>query len=128
EHGGLAGCTEPIAINQRMAGGGNHFDILDAGAREAGGYKLRGFADINRVVGKRADAGDAKELLQFFEEAILMGFNVGLSGSCLRHPPLCTEWGRSPTCHGCFPVTGSWISCHPRARSPRPLRRRLPLR
>ena len=46
----------------------------------------RGAVDVGDVLGQSADAGDAKELLQLFEETVLMLFNENIRG--WRHLPL----------------------------------------
>jgi hypothetical protein len=63
QDGRFAGGMEPIAINQWIAGGGNNFDVLEAGAAQALGDEFGGGRDGGLVLGKRANAGDAKEVL-----------------------------------------------------------------
>jgi len=75
QHGGLAGRVHPICIDQRMLGGGDDLDILHAHVAQAVGHELRGALDIAAVLGQRADAGNAQELLQLFEEPAVILFD-----------------------------------------------------
>ena len=53
---------------------------------KTGRDEMRGFRDILGVGWQGADAGDAEELLQLIQEAVLMLINEGLGG--WRHSPL----------------------------------------
>ena len=81
KHGGLAGGVQPIAIDERIARGGNDLDVFQARAAQAFGHKLRGGSDVGLVLGKRADAGDAEEILEFFEQAVLVLLDKNIGGA-----------------------------------------------
>ena len=72
---------EPIAIDQRIARGGNDFDIFQTRAAEALSHKLRGGRDVGLVLRKRADAGNAEEILEFFEQAVLVLLDKNIGGA-----------------------------------------------
>ena len=72
QHGGLAGCMQPVGVEQGMALGGNDLDILHADAAQFVGDKFRRLLHIALVLVQRADAGDAKEVLQFIQETRLI--------------------------------------------------------
>src|SRR5579862_4720166 len=83
KNGGLAGGVQPIAIDQRVAGGRNDLDILDAGAFQAIGDEVGGSLDVGLVLGQCADAGDAEKILELFEQARLVLLYKRIGG--LRH-------------------------------------------
>ena len=53
---------------------------------QAGGDELRGALDIGDVLGQRADAGDAEEVLQLGEQPVLIRFDKRVGGE--GHTPL----------------------------------------
>ena len=73
QDGGLAGGVEPIGIKKRMSLGGDHFDIVHADAPQFVGDKIGGLLHIRFVLVKRADAGNAEEVLQLIDKAGLIG-------------------------------------------------------
>ena len=73
----LARGVQPVGVNQRMALGGNDLDILEADALQIVGHHLGGLADIVFVLFGGADAGDAKQIFQLVEKALLVLACVG---------------------------------------------------
>ena len=80
ERGGLAGSMQPVGVNQRMTAGGDDLDILEADALQVGSNHLGGLADIAFVFFGGADAGNAQQVFQFVEKALLIFARVGNSG------------------------------------------------
>jgi hypothetical protein len=76
----FSGRMQPVCINQRVSGGLDDLDILQLRGVQAGSHKLRGSLDVWNVLGKRADAGDAEEVLQLGEQPVLIGFNKRVRG------------------------------------------------
>jgi hypothetical protein len=70
----------PIGIDQRVTLGFNYFDVLETGGFEMIGYELGGAMRGLVVLGQRRDAGDAKKVLQLFEEPWFVFFNVAIYG------------------------------------------------
>jgi hypothetical protein len=64
--------VQPVGVDEGMALGFDDFDVFEAGVAEFGGYLLGGAVGIFIVLGEGGDAGDAQQLLQFFEEARLV--------------------------------------------------------
>ena len=81
KHRGLAGGVEPVAINERIARGGDDLDIFNAGTAQTFSDKMRGCGDVRLVFGERADAGDAEEVLQLLKEAVLVLLDKGIGGA-----------------------------------------------
>jgi hypothetical protein len=69
EDGGFAGGVEPVRVDERMLGGGNNFDVFEAGGFEAVCDEVGGAVDVGFIFGEGADAGDAEEREELFEEA-----------------------------------------------------------
>jgi hypothetical protein len=92
--------VEPVAINERITRGGDDVDILHAGTAQTFGHEMRGAGDVRLVFGKRADTGDAEELLQLFEEAVLvlLDKNIGWAVHGARVGPLSQTGGDGPNC------------------------------
>ncbi len=86
QHRRLAGKMQPVRIYQRMARGSDNLDVLQTRSRQTGRHELRRALNVGGMIGKSADAGDAKELLQLVEETVLVFLNENTSG--WRHFPL----------------------------------------
>ncbi len=80
QRGGLAGGMQPVGVNQRMPLGRDDLDILEADALQVGGDHLGGLADIAFVFFGGADAGNAKQVFQLVEKALLILASIGNSG------------------------------------------------
>jgi hypothetical protein len=76
EGGGLAFGVEPIAIDQWVALGLDDLDILEANAVEFVGDELGSLANVVPMFFFGADAGNAKEIFEFFEEPGLIVASV----------------------------------------------------
>jgi hypothetical protein len=74
--GGLAGCVEPVGINERVTGGGDDLDVLHTDAGQFFGERLGGGKDVRLVLGKRGYGGDAEEGLEFVEEPGIVAAGV----------------------------------------------------
>ena len=87
EHGGLAWGMEPVGVDERMPRCLDDFDVLHADVAQTVGYELGGPVDIAAMFRQSADAGNAEELLQLFEEAVLVGLYecVCRCGHRLKH-------------------------------------------
>jgi hypothetical protein len=55
-----------------MAGGGDDFHVLHAHLPEIGGDELGGAADIILVLGQSAYTGNAEQVFEFAQEALLI--------------------------------------------------------
>ena len=75
--GGLARGMEPVGVNQGMTLGRNDLNMLEADALQIGGHHLGGLADIVFVLFGSADTGNAKQIFQFVEKALLVLARVG---------------------------------------------------
>ena len=62
ENGGFAGRVQPIGVDERMLAGLDDIDVFEAGTFKFFGDEVSGALDVEFVLGKRADAGDAQEL------------------------------------------------------------------
>ena len=71
---------QPVGVDQRMALGRDDLNILKADALQIVGHDLSGLADIVFVLFGGADAGNAKQVFQFVEKALLIFASVGNSG------------------------------------------------
>ena len=91
QRGRLAGGVQPVGVNQRMALGGDDLDILKADALQVVGHHLGGLADIVFVLFGGADAGNAKQIFQLVDKALLIFAGVGNSR------------GNGGRCHGSTP-------------------------
>ena len=72
QRGRLAGGMQPVGVHQRMTAGRNDLDILEADALQVGSDHLGGLADIAFVLFGGADAGNAQQVFQFLEKALLV--------------------------------------------------------
>jgi hypothetical protein len=63
-----------------MAGGGNNLDVIQPNRAKAGRDELGRPFHVGGVIGLRADAGNAQELLQLFEQTIFMQLDECVSG------------------------------------------------
>src|SRR6266542_4531667 len=73
----LRSCMQPVAIDQRMAGGRDAFAVLEADAPQLRGHEGGGALDVRLVLRQRADAGNTQQLLELFQKALLV-----LLGEC----------------------------------------------
>ena len=80
QHGRLPGRVQPVGIHQRMSGGLDHLDVFHFRVVQAGSDECRRALDIGDVLGKRADAGDAEEVLQLGEQPVFMRFDKRVCG------------------------------------------------
>ena len=53
--------VEPVGVDDRVAAGRRHLDVLEAHLREAVGHELGRRAHVGVVLGQRADARDAQQ-------------------------------------------------------------------
>ena len=58
----------------------NDFDILEADALQVVGHKFGGLGDVALVLFGGADAGNAQQVFQFFEKALLIFAGIRNSG------------------------------------------------
>jgi hypothetical protein len=72
KHGRLAGSVEPIGIDQRVARGGNDFNMFETGAAEARSNEFGGADHVGFVIGICADARDPQEVEKLIEQARLL--------------------------------------------------------
>src|SRR6266511_2017871 len=91
---------QPVAIDQRMPGGRDDFDALETDAPQLRGHESGGALDVRLVLRKHADAGNAQQLLELFQKALLV-----LLGEC--------DCGGS---HVEGPLRG-WVTCSSCRRS-----------
>ena len=70
--GGLAGGVQPVPIDQRMTGGLDHPDMLQANALQFPGQALGGQADVARVLGKGRNGRNTEQRFEFLEETRLL--------------------------------------------------------
>src|SRR4029079_11475451 len=68
----FAGGMQPVGVNQRMPSSFDNLDVLEANAFQVVGSKLCRILDVRLVFFKRTDTGDAKQVLQLFQEALLV--------------------------------------------------------
>ena len=102
EDGGFAGGVQPIGVDQRMFVRLDELDVLHAGGAQGVGDEVGGAIDIGAVFGQGADAGNAQELLQLFEQAGLILLDEGVGGgghgfsvggeTIIRRPSTCCTW------------------------------------
>lgn len=93
ENGGLAGSVEPVGIKKRVAAGGNDLDVFQSNALHVGGNEFGGALNVGFVFCESADAGDAKKIFEFVDEAglILTGisYGIGRHKNLVRRRMLC---------------------------------------
>ena len=86
EHGRLARGVQPVGIDQRMrvgpllGRGGDDLDVLEADALELVGADLGRFFRVLVVLFQGADAGDSQQVLQLFQEPLLVITRVAECG------------------------------------------------
>ncbi len=72
KHRRLARSMQPVGINQRVALSWDHLDVFHSNAPQFARHIVRRSQHVGFVLGKRADAGNAQEILQFIQEALLI--------------------------------------------------------
>ena len=72
EDGGLAGGVQPVGVDERMALGGDDFDVLHADAAQFVGDEVGGFLNVGLVFVEGADAGNAEKIFEFVEKTLLI--------------------------------------------------------
>ena len=77
---GLARGMKPVAINQRMSLGLDDLNVLEADALQIGGHNFGGLAHIVFVLFRSADAGNAQQIFQLFQKALLVLAGIGNCG------------------------------------------------
>ena len=63
---------QPVGVNQRMAFGRDDLDMLEADALQIVGHDFGGLANVVFVLFGGADAGNAKQVFQLVEKALLI--------------------------------------------------------
>ena len=67
---------EPIGIDKGMALSGDDFHVFHTNSPEFVGHVFSRFLDIGFMLGRRADAGDAKQIFEFIQESLLIRTGV----------------------------------------------------
>ena len=74
QHGGLARRVQPVGIDQRMLAGRDDLDFSIPAWRRLSATNCAARSISGAMLGQGADAGDAQELLQLLEQAIVILF------------------------------------------------------
>ncbi len=86
QDGRLAGCVEPIGVNQRMQIGIDDLDVFEAGGAACLGDEFGSAAHVAGVFGQRADAGNSEKIFEFGKKTVFILIDEGVGG--LRHSSL----------------------------------------
>ena len=78
QHGRLGRVDDLLPINDRMSLGGAYFHLFQPGFLHTLFHGFSAPGDIGLVLGIGAHTGDAQEVQQFVQEALLLAFDVGV--------------------------------------------------
>ena len=91
QHGAMARCAQPLAVDDRMAAGRNRAHLERPGRRHLGGHPARRPVDVGAVRRVGADAGDRGELDQLAEAPIVVRPKMRQHPIVGRHLPPSTD-------------------------------------